>query len=72
VHHDIRATVEPDPEDGVLLDSVFPFVKRCLGEKFGAKWRKTIRGGAKHMSRMKASMRAISRKGQQDIHSGPS
>jgi hypothetical protein len=31
----------------------------AMEEKFGAKWRKSVRGGAKHMSRLKAVMRAI-------------
>jgi hypothetical protein len=31
----------------------------AMEKKFGAKWRKTIRGGAKHMSRLKALMQAI-------------
>jgi hypothetical protein len=31
----------------------------AMEEKFGAKWRKNVRGGAKHMSRLKAVMRAI-------------
>ncbi len=30
-----------------------------MEDKFGAKWRKRVRGGAKHMSRLKAVMRAI-------------
>jgi hypothetical protein len=31
----------------------------AMDDKFGAKWRKSVRGGAKHMSRLKAVMRAI-------------
>jgi hypothetical protein len=30
-----------------------------MAEKFRAKWRKSVRGGAKHMSELKAVMRAI-------------
>ncbi len=30
MHHNMRTTVEPDTDDMDLLDSVFPFVKRCL------------------------------------------
>jgi hypothetical protein len=29
MHHNTSTMVEPDPEDGVILDTVFPFVKRC-------------------------------------------
>ena len=32
---------------------------KAVEEKFGAKWRKRIRGGAKQMSRIKALMKAI-------------
>jgi hypothetical protein len=31
----------------------------AMDDRFGAKWRKSVRGGAKHMSRLKAVMRAI-------------
>jgi hypothetical protein len=37
MHHNIRTTVEPDTEDGDLLDLVFPFVKRCLEAVLEAK-----------------------------------
>jgi hypothetical protein len=37
MHHNIRTTVEPDPEDGDLLDAVFPFVKGCLAAVLAAK-----------------------------------
>ena len=37
MHHNIRTTVEPDPEDAELLDKVFPFVKGCLAAVLAAK-----------------------------------
>jgi hypothetical protein len=37
MHHNVRTTVEPETEDGDLLDSVFPFVKRCLAAVLEAK-----------------------------------
>jgi hypothetical protein len=37
MHHNIRTTVEPDPEDADLLDLPFPFVKRCMKAVLAAK-----------------------------------
>jgi hypothetical protein len=34
MHHNIRTTVEPDPEDGELLNLPFPFAKGCLAAVF--------------------------------------
>jgi hypothetical protein len=37
MHHNIRTTVEPDPEDDKLLNLPFPFAKSCLVAVLAAK-----------------------------------
>ena len=44
---------------GDFKDKPIPGGLRKMEEKFGAKWRKHFKGGAKHMSRIKALMKAV-------------